>query len=284
MAAGLLADLRPTRVTPAGPPGLLASGYFREQMPYQAYRPNGTRDWLLTFTIQGRGRYLQPGLRTEACPGDLVLLEPGAYHDYGCVPGEPWEFVWAHFIARPHWIEWLAFPAEGKGLRRLPVADEVTRERLRQAFLRCYADSMSGAGGMNEDLALNALEEAILLGAREQALSARERPLSPGIRRAVETMAERLAERQQVETLARLAGLSPSRFAHRFKEETGDSVIAYLLKLRLRQAARLLEYSGRSVKEVAADVGFESPFYFSRQFKKHFRVSPRAYQQARRSS
>lgn len=219
----------------------------------------------------------------EALPGDLVLLEPGAYHDYGCLPDEVWDFVWAHFIARPAWMNWLAFPAEGKGLRRLPIADPAARERIGRAFFRCYGDAQTGSGGMPEELALNALEEVLLLAAREQALSARERPLSPGIRRAVERMAEQLAEEHCVEELARIAGLSASRFAHRFKEETGDSAIAYLLKLRLRQAARLLEFSGRSVKEVAGDVGFESPFYFSRQFKKHYSVSPREYQKASRA-
>jgi AraC family transcriptional regulator of arabinose operon len=93
----------------------------------------------------------------------------------------------------------------------------------------------------------------------------------------MEHLTAHLGEPQDVPGLARLAGLSPSRFAHRFKEETGDSVIAYLMKLRLREGARLLEFSGRSVKEVAGDVGFESPFYFSRQFRRQYGQSPRAY-------
>jgi len=59
----------------------------------------------------------------------------------------------------------------------------------------------------------------------------------------------------------------------------GDSPIAYLAKLRLRQAARLLELRGRSVGEAGRDVGFDSAFYFSRQFKKQYGMSPREYQQ-----
>ena len=91
-------------------------------------------------------------------------------------------------------------------------------------------------------------------------------------------LAEHLAAPQSIAGLAGVAGLSPSRFAHRFKADTGDSPIAYLTKLRLRQAARLLELRGRSVGEAARDVGFDSPFYFSRQFKKQYGVSPREYQ------
>ena len=272
------------RETGAPPPGLLVTGYFKQRPPYHTLRRHGTRDWLLTFTLRGRGLYIQPGVQFFAEPGDLVLLEPGAYHDYGCAPNEGWAFTWAHFIPRPLWVAWLAFPPEGKGLRRLRVASEGARGAIRAAFLRCHHESEAGAGGLGEDLALNGLEEVLLRAAREQALVGGERALSPGVRRAVEHLAERLAEPHRIADLARLARLSPSRFAHRFKDETGDSAIAYLLKLRLRQAARLLEFSGRGVKEVAGDVGFECPFYFSRQFRKHYRMSPREYLKSRKGT
>ena len=270
--------------TPAPPPGLLLTGHFHQRWPYHVIRRHGSRDWLLTFTLRGRGIYRQAGVLLEAGPGDLLLLEPQAYHDYGCLPQGGWEFLWAHVIARPHWIGLLALPLAGKGLRKLSIADAPDRRRMRAAFQRCHADARGGQGGLAEELALNALEEVLLLASRARTLAAREQPLSPGIRRAVERLAERPSESHGVPVLARLAGLSPSRFAHRFKAETGSAPIAYLLKLRMRQAARLLEFSGRSVKEIAGDVGFESPFYFSRQFRKHFAMSPTSYRRWRAGS
>src|SRR5205807_3225926 len=78
-------------------------------------------------------------------------------------------------------------------------------------------------------------------------------------------------------TLAREVDLSPSRLAHLFKQELGDSVTNTVLILRLRRAARLLEYTSRRVGAIAEDVGFSSAFYFSRQFHRHFGLSPRAY-------
>src|SRR3990172_4544937 len=93
--------------TPRPAPGLLVAGHFRERLPYHVLRRQGTQDWLLTFTLRGRGLYRQPGLRVEVEPGDLALLEPDAWHDYGCLPGKVWDFVWAHFIARPAWLEHL---------------------------------------------------------------------------------------------------------------------------------------------------------------------------------
>jgi len=265
--------------TPYNPAGLLLSGHFQEYVPYHTLRRRGTSDWLLMYTLRGKGLIQQPGATYEALPGSLVLLEPGAYHDYGCVPGVVWEFVWAHFIARPPWIGLLRWPEIGKGLFVLSITDPAARRRIRSAFFRCHDDSHAGRGGVYDDLAMNALEEVLLVATREHAAASDDRRLTPNIRRVVEHLDGHLHEPHTVASLAKIARLSPSRLAHRFKEETGDSVIGYLLKLRLKRAAKLLEFSGRRVKEAAADVGFASEFYFSRQFKAFFGISPRQYQQ-----
>jgi AraC family transcriptional regulator of arabinose operon len=80
--------------------------------------------------------------------------------------------------------------------------------------------------------------------------------------------------------LAREVSLSPSRLAHLFKEEVGDSLTNMTLTLRLRQAARLLEHTPRGIGAIAEDVGFTSAFYFSRLFRRRFGMSPRDYRAA----
>ena len=45
------------------------------------------------------------------------------------------------------------------------------------------------------------------------------------------------------------------------------------------EAKRLLTYQNLTVKEVAYELGFNDPFYFSNFFKKYANVSPKLYQQ-----
>lgn len=268
-------------------PGLMVAGHFRQREPYRVVRPRGTDDWLLTFTLGGRGRYRMADVEHAARPGDLLLLAPGAHHDYACVPREGWHFLWVHFLPRPDWLQHLDWRRLGPGLCRRHVPYARARARLKAAFLRCLAEAQAAQvtpEHLADELAMNALEEVLLLAARHGESGGKGergapngRALSPEIRAVLEYLSADLARPHSIAELARVAKLSPSRFAHRFKAETGDAAIACLLKLRLRQAARLLAFSGLRVQEVAREVGFESPYYFSRQFARHFGKSPRAF-------
>ncbi|MCT4643670.1 MAG: helix-turn-helix transcriptional regulator, partial [Carboxylicivirga sp.] len=68
--------------------------------------------------------------------------------------------------------------------------------------------------------------------------------------------------------------ISYSLFRTEFKKYTGVSPGQYLLQLKIQMAKNLLSNSQLSVKEVSFKSGFESPYYFSRVFKKHTGHTP----------
>jgi AraC-like DNA-binding protein len=80
-----------------------------------------------------------------------------------------------------------------------------------------------------------------------------------------------------VARLAKAAHISPSHFFVLFKRWTGFSPIDYLIRLRMREACRLLGSTALSVKEIAAEMGYEDPFYFSRVFKAVHGLAPTDY-------
>jgi AraC family transcriptional regulator, arabinose operon regulatory protein len=258
-------------------PEVCIAGHVTRCYRRTVLRPHGTSDWLLIYTLGGRAFFRQEDVRFEVHAGDLVMFEPGTYHHYAPLEPDGWDCLWAHFIPRPAWINMLRLPAAGQGLFRLRVADRSTRGLLRAAFFRVIKYSQTVPVSFGQELAMSALDEIAWLLARESALSAGEKRVSPSVRCVMECLAEDLAGKHTLAALARVAHLSPSRLTHRFKEETGEAVIAYLLRQRLQHAARLLELSGQRIKEVSQTVGFASPFYFSRQFRKAFGVSPREY-------
>lgn len=64
-----------------------------------------------------------------------------------------------------------------------------------------------------------------------------------------------------------------------FKKYAGTTIQQYVQQLRVQRARHLLLHTDRSIKTIAADVGFEEPFYFSRLFKKMVGLSPQHYRE-----
>ncbi|MDR1816217.1 MAG: AraC family transcriptional regulator [Clostridiales Family XIII bacterium] len=62
----------------------------------------------------------------------------------------------------------------------------------------------------------------------------------------------------------------------------GESPIAYLARRRVFVAAELLVSTDKTVTEICYETGFESPGYFTKIFKRHLGMTPKAYQKQRR--
>lgn len=81
----------------------------------------------------------------------------------------------------------------------------------------------------------------------------------------------------QIEDLLQLSGMSKSSFYRAFTHELGISPYRLIIDERLKMAKQLLIEESLSVKETAYAVGFSSPNYFIRLFKKHEGLTPKQY-------
>ncbi len=83
------------------------------------------------------------------------------------------------------------------------------------------------------------------------------------------------AEKISLDQIAENMYLSPFYISKIFKSETGDTPIRFLIDIRLERAKELLE-SGEytSIQEVAAKVGYDDVYHFSKLFKKKYAVPP----------
>lgn len=84
-----------------------------------------------------------------------------------------------------------------------------------------------------------------------------------------------------VQNIADAFHLSSSRFIHRFTEHMGVSPMTYLIGLRMTQAEYLLTHTPLSIKEIAGQVGYKNPLYFSKVFKDHRKESPTTFRKKR---
>ena len=97
------------------------------------------------------------------------------------------------------------------------------------------------------------------------------------IEQSIAFMMQHLDQPLQVAKLAQTAHTSTSHFFVLFKRWAGFSPIDYFIRLRMQRASRLLAATTMSVKEIAAALGYDDPFYFSRLFKLIHGVAPSDY-------
>lgn len=82
------------------------------------------------------------------------------------------------------------------------------------------------------------------------------------------------AEDISVNSIAAALFLNRDYISHVFKDETGYSVMAYVISLRINRAKLLLAETDRSITDIAMECGYTDFTYFSKQFKKHTNMSP----------
>ncbi|WP_167958352.1 AraC family transcriptional regulator [Anaerosporobacter faecicola] len=101
---------------------------------------------------------------------------------------------------------------------------------------------------------------------------------SYAVRRIINYLNENYEQRISLEQIAHNMYLSPVYISKIFKEETGESPINYLIKIRLERAKEFLQTSnGSSIKNIAKQVGYDDVYHFSKLFKKYYGISPLYY-------
>jgi AraC family transcriptional regulator len=93
----------------------------------------------------------------------------------------------------------------------------------------------------------------------------------------LECIEESLQRDLRVGELADLAGLEPDVFSRAFRLRVGVPPYRYVLERRIRRAELLLAASGRSIAEIALEVGFSSQSHLTTQFRRLRRITPAAY-------
>ena len=252
-------------------------GRSREQGP--DYEWSGTergsrRFAVLQVTLSGCGQVVLRSGTTDVPVGSAMLVSVPGEHAYRVQPdANAWDFVYAvlygtealrlieHVNAAHPVIAWNAGGIGEQALHALVLAmGRRPRASVYELSTRAYA------------LAMALLEPS--------GIDSESGPHST-IARSIDYLHANLMQPITVEDLARVAGYSRHHFARTFRTQTGLAPVRYLREARCERAAHLLTASDRSIKEIAADCGFESSSYFCRVFQQTTGFTPTEYRRNR---
>lgn len=248
------------------------AGYFPHASRHGRVRRSGSAQTIIIVCTEGAGWCDLDGTPFDIRAGEALVIPARMPHRYYADSRRPWSIWWLH-VTGDDVADLLAAAGTTASAPTMPLTDLVAVTELIETVCNALeadetAASLTAAAGAAWHLL------ALLAGQHRQGSRGSSVSLVQSHLRL------HLAAPVSVPALAAMAGFSSSHFSERFRAVTGFSVVEYVKRLRMARARQLLITSELTVAEVAAEVGYVDPFYFSRQFHAVTGLSPRSYRQS----
>ena len=221
---------------------------------------------VLVFPLQGDGRIVVNGRAFVLGPGRCALIRAYQFHHFtGFSSGE---------------VDWLIVTFEGESAHGEGTVFKSERFWADLAcLLEAFHDGANADGGgfrlaCRLALLLEELSAAAPVRAENRGKAGGDEDLLLKIHDLISADMGRMIS---IGKMARHLGISASHLRARFRKGTGKSLGEFQREVRLQKAAELLARTDASVAEVGEACGWESPFTFSRAFRRYWGRPPKRF-------
>lgn len=238
------------------------------------WRPKGRLDYQLLYVVSGKAHFYFKGKERIVSAGHMVLYKPRQEQKYDYFCEDKPEVYWIHFTG-----------SDVKNILRkyeIPMDDPVFASGASATYAYLFKEIINeiqtGKVGF-EELITMYLHQIFLLVQRfrQEKNPTVNSYLQEEMEFARRYFNEHYNEPISIEKYAQSRGMSVSWFQKNFKQFMNHSPTQYILTIRVKNAASLLETTDYSMAEIAAIVGYDDPLYFSRLFHKLKGMSPSQY-------
>ena len=242
---------------------LYSAGITHPDPNYRIHRekPNLT---VIEYIVSGEGHLVIDGRRYHITAGDVYLLHPFTDQDYWSDRANPWEKIW--FNLRGSLVKDLM---RRYGLENVYYFHE---SGLHDLFADCLIHMRKNLENAHEAATLTAHR---LIYHISRQLHSGETMRNPAALEMKRWMDQRICSPVNLAEMGRQFGFSVSQTIRIFQREYGETPYCYFLKKKLELAMLMLRNTRKTVKEIAFELNFSDPYYFSNLFKRKFGKSPR---------
>ena len=221
--------------------------------------PIEANKYILIYTLGGKGCVKPAESIFTLAENDLLLIKPNDYFSYWC-EGETWDFWWFEF-----WSD------------TLPIAlDQKYQVLLTELELGLFKQSLDLLKQDKSNLASSILGGVIsLIAAKIEA----NNPIDSGL--SLFYKADHLIQNHlSTLTIAKLSDLvhvSERTLRNIFHTYAHKSPQQYIDEMKFSRTLFMLKNTSMPIGQIALELGYCTPFYFSKAFKKKYGITPSQY-------
>lgn len=246
-------------------------GFFPEARYHYRERPEGCESTIVICCVAGGGWfYTDERGRKTAGPGSLIVIPGSTPHTYGADGEKPWSIYWLH-VQGEHTGSFLGETAFDM------ILSEETLDRWTNLFEECYRQTANGWTIPAMVYMSQTIRHMFAMIYRLKANLHTTAKQNRYIEQSIAYMKQMLDRRISLDDLASHTNVSKPHLITLFNRMAGCPPLEYFLRLKIQQACNYLDFTGWTVKEIGMKLGFEDPYYFSRQFRKIMGQSPTVY-------
>ncbi|MBB5635168.1 AraC-like DNA-binding protein [Pedobacter cryoconitis] len=250
-------------------------GYFPKAFSHYREWRKGCDDNIFIYCLTGKGYYIIDDQKFEVTPNQFfVIPATDKFIKYWADTDDPWTIYWVHYTGSiiDNFNTSLNIDFS-KG--PVPIAFNNKAIEIWKNIYQCLEMGYSIENLCNANFRLYHFIASFLFPDKN-ARSENNVNLDI-INSTIMDMKNNIDKKLVVEDMANLHKLSCSHFSSLFRKATGMPPIDYFIHLKMQKACQLLYTNKAKIKEVAMDLGYEDPYYFSRLFKKYMGLSPEQY-------
>ena len=253
-------------------------GYYPKAKFHFRKRTKGIDQHILIYCVDGEGKVEIEKQQFQLKQNQYIIIPKNVAHNYNSSTTRPWTIYWLHFAGEK------ASLFINPTVRRYEIGSEMQDRFTDRIFLfdEIYQNLTTGCSYENLEYANTCLWH--MLGSLKYFLqfkSNKQYNNDGSINKCIEYMKKNINKQMTVGELARYSGFSESHFSLLFKKKTGQSPLNFATYLKIQKACHLIEFSDMKIRDIAAELGYEDAFYFSRVFSKVMGMSPAKFKKMR---
>lgn len=217
--------------------------------------------WALVIKYEGETVYSSGGKSYISNINNIVILPKGCDYDWHCTKSGHFSII--EFDCQKSSSQILPFKIKNAEI----LLNAIKKIEINHT-LKPYAYKLEELKTLYDTL-LSLLKTA----EKKYTPSAKENKISPAINYIAENYNKRICN----EDLAAITGVSTVYFRKIFKEAMGVSPINYIQSVKMKKAADMLKSDYSCISDIAASLGYNDIYEFSKSFKKHSGIAPSQY-------